>query len=100
MFDNRNNNLKKINSMFAAAAAFALLVTGCGLNSTTETKNQPQEENASVAETSVSAEEKTTEMTARMHFGGRESIVFCRKETRKTVRSTLDCELERTGFCK
>ncbi len=54
MLTNKKNNLKKINSMFAAAAAFALLMTGCSLNS---------EESSSVswesAESSVSEELET-----------------------------------------
>ncbi len=52
MFNNRKNNLKKINSMFAAAAAFALLVTGCGTSA--------PEDSSSVAE------EKIAELTSSL----------------------------------
>ncbi|MBR1555865.1 MAG: carbohydrate-binding domain-containing protein [Oscillospiraceae bacterium] len=55
------NQKKNVNSMFAAAAAFMLLMTGCSLNSA-EVSNS-QEETSSVAETS---DELTTELTASL----------------------------------
>ena len=52
MFHYRKNNLKKINSMFAAAAVFAFLVTGCS--------------NSAPEDTSSVTEEKITEMTSSL----------------------------------
>ncbi|MBR7083708.1 MAG: carbohydrate-binding domain-containing protein [Oscillospiraceae bacterium] len=64
---NRKNHLKKINSMFAAAAAFALLVTGCSLNSTSESsQTQDSEISSQETENSTVSEQKTTEMTASL----------------------------------
>jgi len=55
-------NLKKLNTMIAAAAAFAFLVTGCGINSAEEISSQ---ENSSVTE-SESSDQEITEMTASL----------------------------------
>ncbi|MBR1528148.1 MAG: carbohydrate-binding domain-containing protein [Oscillospiraceae bacterium] len=67
MFDHRNNNLKKLNAMFAAAAVFTFLVTGCSLNSAEESGTT--EETASVTESAVPENDDTqniTEMTASL----------------------------------
>ncbi|MBR0484604.1 MAG: carbohydrate-binding domain-containing protein, partial [Oscillospiraceae bacterium] len=55
------NQKKKLNSMFAAAISFMLLMTGCNLNSAEVSKSQ--EDTSSLAETS---EELTTELTASL----------------------------------
>ena len=64
---NRKNSLKKINSMFAAAAAFALLVTGCSLNSAGEASETQDSEIASQeTENTTLSEEKISEITASL----------------------------------
>ena len=63
MMNNRKNNLKNVNAMFIAAAAFALLVSGCSLSS-----EQESAETQEITETSeIPSDEETTELTASLN---------------------------------
>lgn len=64
IMNNRKNYLKKVNAMFAAAAAFAFLVTGCTSNSEPEAAEHTDAPVESSTEKSTEAEMTSTSANA------------------------------------